>query len=53
MAAAAIFVASEEGLEAAFSSSEGTSVVELGDEGFEVKPSECVRVAKLGGAEAE
>ena len=53
MAAAAIFVASGEGLEAAFSSSEGTSVVELGDEGVGVMASDCVRAAKLGGAEAE
>lgn len=47
-----VFVAGD-GLEVAFSSSRETSVDELGDEELEVNPSESIRVAKLGGAEAE
>lgn len=50
--AAAVFVA-KEGLEGAFSSEEETSVEELGEEDSDVSPSDCVRLAKLGGAETE
>lgn len=49
---AATFVAGE-GPEVAFSSSEETSVEELGYEDLEVSLSDWMRVAKLGGAEAE
>lgn len=49
---ATIFVASD-GLQAAFSSLEEMSVEELGEEDLDVSPSDCMRLAKLGGAEAE
>ena len=50
--AAAVFVA-KEGLDGAFSLGEGTSVEELREEDSDVSPSDCVRLAKLGGAETE
>ena len=41
-----------EGLEAAFSSLE-RSAEEVGEEDLDVNLSDCMRLAKLGGAEAE
>ena len=42
-----------EGLEGAFSSSEETSVEELGEYDLDVNPLDCVRLETLGGAKAE
>ncbi|KAL9134875.1 MAG: hypothetical protein Q9175_003945 [Cornicularia normoerica] len=49
---AEFFVASE-GLEAAFSSLEERSAEEVGEEDLDVNLSDCMRLAKLGGAEVE
>ena len=49
----AVVLLAGEGVEAAFSSSEVTRVEELREEDLDVKLSDCMRLAKLGGAEAE
>ena len=49
---AAVFEVSE-GLQVAVSSEEETTVEELDEWDFDVKPSDCKRLAKVGGAKEE